>query len=43
VTLIISVIFLDEKITLMGAVGMFLVVAGMLLGARQMKSSNEVR
>jgi drug/metabolite transporter (DMT)-like permease len=43
VTLIISVIFLDEKITLMGAVGMFLVVAGMLLGARQMKSSNEAR
>lgn len=37
VTLIISVIFLDEKITLMGVIGMFLVVTGMLLGTRPVK------
>ncbi|NMA18540.1 MAG: DMT family transporter [Clostridiaceae bacterium] len=38
VTLIISVILLDENITLMGIIGMLLIVTGMLLGTRQQKN-----
>lgn len=41
VTLVISAIFIQERITLMGVIGILLVIAGMLLGTLQSKGSQE--
>ena len=42
VTLVISAIFLHEKITFMGVLGIFLVIAGMLLGTIQLRGKKPV-